>query len=98
MLSAASRPCAVAVTVRSSPAFVQSPAAQTPGSEVRSSASTAIRPWSSADSLRHAVEGLADGDQHLLGGQRDGLAGAFQSRRAVPRVFQIDGQRPRRLR
>ena len=45
MLSAASRPCATAATVRSSPPTTQSPPAQTLASEVRPSASTSMRPF-----------------------------------------------------
>ena len=44
MLSAASRPSATAVTVRSSPPVAQSPPAQTFAIEVRPSASTSILP------------------------------------------------------
>src|SRR5690606_19896012 len=51
MLSAASRPCATEVTVRSSPPWMQSPPAHTFAMVVRPSPSTRMRPFSSSMAL-----------------------------------------------
>ena len=74
MSSAASRPWATAVTVRSSPPAAQSPPAQTFGFEVRPSASILMRPLSIAIVWPDPFSGAASNDWPIARDVADYLA------------------------